>query len=42
MVGLFAAYNLFHYILFFLITHLRDAGDIGHALNEFEQQQLLE
>jgi hypothetical protein len=36
MVGLFAAYNLFHYMLFFLVTHPRDAGDIGHALNEFE------
>jgi hypothetical protein len=42
MVGLFAAYNLFHYILLFLVTHPRDAGDIGHALNEFEQRQLVE
>src|SRR4029450_1990634 len=42
MVGLFAAYNLFHYMLFFLVTHPRDAGDIGHALNEFEQRQLVE
>ena len=31
MVGLFAAYNLFHYMLFLLVTHPRDAGDIGHA-----------
>jgi hypothetical protein len=42
MVGLFAAYNLFHYMLFLLVTHPRDAGDIGHALNEFEQRQLVE
>jgi hypothetical protein len=42
MVGLFAAYNLFHYMLFLLVTHPRDASDIGHALNEFEQRQLVE
>jgi hypothetical protein len=42
MVGLFAAYNLFHYMLFFVVTHPRDAGDIGHALNEFERRQLVE
>ena len=42
MVGSFTAYNLFHYMLFFLVTHPRDAGDIGHALNEFEQRQLVE
>jgi hypothetical protein len=41
-VGLFAVYNLFQYTLFLLVTHLRDAGDIGHALNEFEQRQLVE
>jgi len=41
-VGLFAAYNLFHYMLFLLVTHPRDAGYIGHALNEFEQRQLVE
>jgi SAM-dependent methyltransferase len=29
-------------MLFFLVTHPRDAGDIGHALNEFEQRQLVE
>jgi hypothetical protein len=34
--------NLFHYMLFFLVTHPRDAGDIDHALNEFEQRQLVE
>jgi hypothetical protein len=42
VVGLFAAYNLFHYMLFLLVTHPRDAGDIGHALNEFEERQLVE
>jgi ubiquinone/menaquinone biosynthesis C-methylase UbiE len=42
VVGLFAAYNLFHYILFLLVTHPKDAGDIGHELNEFEQRQLVE
>ena len=42
IVGLFAAYNLFHYMLFLLVTHPRDAGNIGHALNEFEQRQLVE
>jgi SAM-dependent methyltransferase len=40
--GLFVAYNLFHYILFFLVTHPREAGKIGHRLNEFEQRQLAE
>ncbi len=42
VVGLFAAYNLFHYILFFLVTHPKDAGKIGRSLNEFEQRQLVE
>ncbi|MGA7488916.1 MAG: class I SAM-dependent methyltransferase [Xanthobacteraceae bacterium] len=42
VVGLFAAYNLFHYILFLLVTHPKDAGNIGHELNEFEQRQLVE
>jgi SAM-dependent methyltransferase len=42
VVGLFAAYNLFHYILFLLVTHPKDAGHIGHKLNEFEQRQLVE
>lgn len=42
VVGLFAAYNLFHYILFLLVTHPKDAGHIGHRLNEFEQRQLVE
>jgi cyclopropane fatty-acyl-phospholipid synthase-like methyltransferase len=42
VVGLFAAYNLFHYVLFLLVTHPKDAGHIGHKLNEFEQRQLVE
>jgi SAM-dependent methyltransferase len=42
IVGLFAAYNLFHYILFLLVTHPKDAGGIGRELNEFERRQLVE
>src|SRR5215469_5450730 len=42
IVGLVVAYNLLHYVLFFLVTHLKDAGKIGHELNEFEQRQLVE
>ncbi len=42
IIGLFAAYNLFHYILYLLATHPKDARDIGHVLNEFEQRQLVE
>src|SRR5579871_410100 len=38
----FVLYNLFHYILFLLVTHPRDASRIGHELNEFEQRQLVE
>jgi SAM-dependent methyltransferase len=40
--GVFAAYNLLHYILFLLATHPKDAGKIGHELNEFERRQLVE
>jgi SAM-dependent methyltransferase len=40
VAGVFVAYNLFHYILFFLVTHPREATDIGHRLNEFERRQL--
>src|SRR5262245_42093969 len=29
-------------MLFLLVTHPRDAGNIGHALNEFEERQLVE
>src|SRR5215469_18842971 len=42
VVGLFAAYNLLHYMLFLLVTHPRDAGNIRHTLNEFEERQLVE
>jgi integrase/protein-L-isoaspartate O-methyltransferase len=42
IVGFLSAYNLLHYILFLLVTHPKDAGDIGHQLNEFEQRQLVE
>jgi SAM-dependent methyltransferase len=42
VVALFAAYNLFHYALFLLVTRPRDAGSIGRQLNEFEQRQLIE
>ena len=41
-VALFAAYNLFHYILYLLVTHPKNAGKIGHLLNEFERRQLVE
>jgi SAM-dependent methyltransferase len=42
VVGAFVAYNLFHYVLFLLVTRPKDAGRIGHALNTFEQRQLVE
>ena len=42
IAGAFVAYNLFHYVLFLLATHPKDAGGIGHVLNEFEQRQLVE
>jgi SAM-dependent methyltransferase len=42
IVGLFVTYNLFHYVLFLLVTHPKDASKIGHQLNEFEQRQLVE
>ncbi|WFU74095.1 class I SAM-dependent methyltransferase [Bradyrhizobium sp. CB2312] len=40
--ALFMAYNLFHYVLFLLVTRPKDASKIGHQLNEFEQRQLIE
>ena len=40
--GIFAAYNLLHYVLFLLATHPKDAGKIGHDLNELERRQLSE
>lgn len=42
VVGLFAAYNVFHYILFLFVTHPKDADNVGHELNEFERRQLVE
>lgn len=42
VVGVFAAYNALHYVLFFLAAHPKDAGPIGSRLNEFEQRQLVE
>jgi len=42
LVALFAAYNLFHYALFLLVTRPKDASRIGHRLNQFEQLQLVE
>ena len=42
IVGAFVAYNLFHYVLFLLVTNPKDAGAIGHELNEFERRQLVE
>jgi SAM-dependent methyltransferase len=40
--GIFAAYNLLHYVLFLLATNPKDAGKIGDELNEFERRQLVE
>lgn len=42
ILGLFVAYNLLHYVLFFLVTHPKDASKIGHQLNDFEERQLVE
>src|SRR5437867_191641 len=42
IVGLFAAYNAFHFVLFLLAAHPKDASRIGRELNEFEQRQLVE
>jgi SAM-dependent methyltransferase len=42
IVVVFVAYNLLHYVLFLLVTHPKDAGKIGHQLNEFEERQLVE
>src|SRR5216683_3542935 len=42
VVALFVVYNLFHYVLFLLVTNPKDASKIGHELNEFEQRQLAE
>jgi SAM-dependent methyltransferase len=40
--GLVAAFVLFHYVLYLLMVHPKDASDIGHELNEFERRQLVE
>lgn len=42
VIALFVAYNILHYVLFLLVTRPKDASTIGHALNEFEQRQLIE
>jgi SAM-dependent methyltransferase len=42
VVGLFAAYNALHYVLFRLAAHPKDASRIGRELNEFERRQLVE
>jgi ubiquinone/menaquinone biosynthesis C-methylase UbiE len=42
VAGISAAYILLHYVLFMLAAHPKDAGGIGHSLNEFEQRQLVE
>jgi SAM-dependent methyltransferase len=41
-VGLFVIYNALHYALFLLVTHPKDARNIGDALNEFEKRQLVD
>ena len=42
IVASFVAYNFFHYALFLLVTHPKDASKIGDRLNQFEQRQLVE
>ena len=42
VIALFAAYNVFHYVLFSLVTQPKDASEIGHELNQFEQRQLID
>ena len=42
IIALFAAYMLFHYVLFLLVSRPKDASGIGHELNQFEQLQLIE
>jgi cyclopropane fatty-acyl-phospholipid synthase-like methyltransferase len=42
IIALFVAYNVFHYVLFLLVTKPKDAGKIGHELNPFEQRQLID
>ena len=33
VIALFVAYNVFHYVLFLLVTQPKDASKIGHELN---------
>jgi SAM-dependent methyltransferase len=40
--GLFAAFLLFHYVLYLLMVNPKDAGGIGRGLNEFERRQLVD
>ena len=40
--GLFAAFLLFHYVLYLLMVNPRDASGIGRKLNQFERRQLVE
>jgi SAM-dependent methyltransferase len=42
VIASFAAYNIFHYVLFLLVTRPKDASRIGLELNQFEQRQLIE
>ncbi len=42
IIALLVAYNLLHYVLFLLVTRPKDAGKIGHELNQFERRQLVE
>jgi ubiquinone/menaquinone biosynthesis C-methylase UbiE len=42
VISLFVLYNVFHYVLFLLVTQPKDASKIGHELNQFEQRQLIE
>jgi hypothetical protein len=42
VIAFFIAYNIFHYVLFLLVTRPKDASKIGHALNQFEERQLIE
>jgi SAM-dependent methyltransferase len=40
--ALFAAFVLFHYVLYLLMVNPKDASGIGRELNEFERRQLVE
>ena len=42
IIALFVAYTLFHYVLLLLVSRPKDAGGIGHELNQFERLQLIE